>query len=480
MKGHPFQLGAICSMLFLFNASASVLYVDLNSTNPTLPYADWSTAAANIQNAVDAATNGDLVLVTNGIYATGGRLVSGTGDSTISRLAVTKPVTIQSVNGAAVTVIQGYITNGPGAVRCVYLATNATLIGFTLTNGGTFFWGPNITQGGGILCQFVSPPPLRSSSTVSNCVLVGNVAMQGGGAELGTFNNCVFSNNIAQNGGGASDATFNNCLFTGNSASQGGAIFNFAVPVILNNCTVYGNFATNSGGGCYSFTGFSGTNSIVFGNTATNGSNYHRAASGLTMNYCCTVPLPTNGVGNIASDPLFVNPIFGDFHLQSNSPCINSGNNASVSTTRDFDGNPRIVGGTVDIGAYEFQSPSSILSYAWAQQYGLPTDGSADFIDSDGDGMNNWQEWRAGTVPTNALSLLQMLSLTPTNNPSGLVVTWQSVNTRTYYLQSSINLGAQPAFSAIQSNIVGQVGMTSYTDTSATNGGPYFYRVGVQ
>lgn len=191
------------------------------------------------------------------------------------------------------------------------------------------------------------------------------------------------------------------------------------------------------------------------------------------------MPLPASGFGNITNPPLFINTN-NDFHLQSNSPCINSGNNSYVANAIDLDGNPRIVGGTVDIGAYEYKAPSSILSYAWAQQYGLPTDGSADYLDLDATGMKNWQKSIAGLNPTNPASVLAMLPLVNANNSSGVTVNWQSVNTRTYYLQRATNLIAQPAFSALQSNLVGQAGSTSYTDTNAVGGGPFFYRVGVQ
>ncbi|MGH8024879.1 MAG: hypothetical protein ACRED1_14910, partial [Limisphaerales bacterium] len=145
----------------------------------------------------------------------------------------------------------------------------------------------------------------------------------------------------------------------------------------------------------------------------------------------------------------------------------------------DLDGNPRIQGGVVDIGAYEYQAPTSVISYAYLQQYGLPTDGSVDFADLDGARFNVYQDWIAGLNPTNPASVLAMLTPVTTNTATGVTVTWQSVAGIPYNLQRSTNLESQPPFSTLQNNIIGQTNATSYTDGSATNPVPYFYRVGV-
>jgi hypothetical protein len=85
-------------------ASAATLHVWQDSPSPAPPYADWVSAARTIQEAVDVATEGDTVLVTNGVYSTGGRAVQGT---VTNRVAVDRGIILLSVNGPEMTVIEG-------------------------------------------------------------------------------------------------------------------------------------------------------------------------------------------------------------------------------------------------------------------------------------------------------------------------------------------------------------------------------------
>ena len=115
---------------------------------------------------------------------------------------------------------------------------------------------------------------------------------------------------------------------------------------------------------------------------------------------------------------------------------------------RIFAGLDKLVGGTVDMGAYEYQGPSSVISYAWLQQYGLPTDGSVDYADPDGDGMNNYQEFLAGTIPTNSASVLSVQINKPAQMPrgqqfsqmqQGMFLSWNTQPGLTYQVQTTTN-----------------------------------------
>jgi hypothetical protein len=544
--------GGVSATVLIHVVIPPVLYVDSAGTNPVPPYSSWATAATAIQDAVDVASvPGAMVLVTDGIYATGGRALGG---RVVNRVAVDKPLNLRSINGPQVTTIQGYQppgrTYGEDAIRCVYLAGGASLIGFTLTNGAT---SSDDSNGGGVLCggttAIISNCVLTANAaywnggganggtlynctltgnrgdygggayaaTVNNCTLTGNSAFFGGGASDGSLNGCTLTGNSAgTHGGGAWNSTLNNCTLTGNSATQwgGGAadgILNNcrltgnwaasgggAFSATLNNCTLTGNRADSGGGGAMGSTlnnctltgnsaggggGASGAfgdtctlnNCIVYFNTAANGANYD---ANCILSYCCTTPKPGCCADNIAGAPVFVDLAGGNLRLQSNSPCINSGNNAYAPGTTDLDGRARLVGGTVDIGAYEFQGPGLGEFTAWLQQYGLPTDGSADRADPDRDGLNNWQEWRCGTNPTNALSVLRLLSAWPTG--TNMTVTWSSVAGVSYFLERGTNLAVPASFTPVATDLPGQTGTTSCQDTDAPGAGPLFYRVGVR
>ena len=340
----------IASVLVLLcvEATASTFYVDLNSSNPLPPYANISTAANNIQDAVDAATNGDLVLVNDGVYQSGYRvnqdaLSSGlqpkTAPST-NRLVLNKALTVQSVNGPAVTLI-----NGNGVYRCAYLTNGATLSGFTLMNGQAgyitttqsirgFVTVTNDLHGGGAEGTVLIG---GNSSTLSNCILMANVALGNGGGAYGChLINCIISNNVATSGGGAYDSqlfgclvagnyaetnispNFNpgvssvvpgagggiylcsatNCLIANNKAYEGGGVYDATGLV---NCTVVSNVASFFGGVYLNGLSLSpygyAYNCIIYYNAA--GTNANFGTTNLFADHCCTFP-----IGSQKSDDL--------------------------------------------------------------------------------------------------------------------------------------------------------------------------------
>lgn len=389
MKLREVLIGSFLSAAL--TVSAAVRYVNVNNATPSPPFTSWATAATNIQDAVDVAVPGDPIIVTNGVYTTGGRAVFGT---MTNRVAVDKPLTLQSVNGPKFTIIQGYqvpgTTNGDGAIRCVYLTNGASLSGFTLTNGATRAVEESLpfreTTGGGVHCE-VGWPSL--GVTVSNCIIMGNSACNGGGGVYGSgaysgavFVDCELRENTSfYGGGGAADADLYRCVIADNSAVFGGGAcyLGYFMFCRLSNCLLVGNHAERTGGGTYGCDlvnctvtgnaaeetggGVSGfatsvihrfssiTNSIVYANTPDNFVDYY------TLFYkSCTTPLPLSGSDNIPNPPAFVDLVNRNFRLQPDSPCINAGNNAFATGPFDLDGNARVQGGTVDMGAYELQS----------------------------------------------------------------------------------------------------------------------------
>jgi len=66
----------VCCLFWLSLAGlaySETRYVVKDNPNAALPYTNWATAAATIQDALDAAVENDTILVTNGVYDTGGR-----------------------------------------------------------------------------------------------------------------------------------------------------------------------------------------------------------------------------------------------------------------------------------------------------------------------------------------------------------------------------------------------------------------------
>ncbi len=341
------------------------------------PYLRRDTAATNIQDAVDAAVDGDVVLVDDGTYVL---------DRQIE--ITNKAVILRSINGCGAVTIDGNNT-----ARCLHLAFSGAVVdGFTVSGGrGT---------GGGVL--------IDGHGELRNCVIRGNSASG-------------FAGGICCDSGGL----VLNCLVVSNSAGDCGGGLAILMSGTVENCTVSDNNAGSSGGGIYSVgSGESGIrvcNSILYGNLSATGSNYYNSGAGMDYFFCCAAPLVA-GAGNIETPPLFVDAAAGNYRLQEDSPCIDGGTNLAT-ITKDLDEASRPLDGDAngqarwDLGAYEFVHSTA---------------------DTDLDGMRDEYEIIAGTDATNPASCFRITGILPIS--TNLAIEWESVLHRIYSVMTATNL----------------------------------------
>jgi alpha-tubulin suppressor-like RCC1 family protein len=381
---------AVVALGTTFGTPGVVRFVDITSTNPVPPYASWSTAAPDIQDAIDVSTSGGTVLVAPGVY-------------TESVNFYGKAILVTSISGPSNTLI-----NPPAGLAAVTFASgetsNSILCGFEITNGGIYLSDdsgisttPTIMSNWllncGINCAFSAAPfilynTIKGASGAAISLsgggggvpfIEGNIIENNGGGISMDVDSPTIINNVIENNQGDAIGMINECdanIIQNVIVNNTGSGINALVPSVARGPWLINNtFSGNGGNGVY-LTGYISScqivNNIVVGSPAVNltpwyggnppivqfndfsSTNGNVYASGSVSNF--------NDIdGNISTDPLFVSMGNGDLHLQSNSPCVDAGTNAYVMTITDFGGGPRIIGGNVDMGAYEFH-PSHFLA----------------------------------------------------------------------------------------------------------------------
>lgn len=337
----------------------------------------------SIQEGIDAATDGDTVLVASGTYA-------GPGNRDIDFFG--RAVTVRSAQGAVSTTI-----DCEGAGRGFYFhkeeEADSRLEGFTIANGEAADYGggihcasasPTIVDcvienctaeyGGGIRCH-------SSSSSIIGCVIRDNDAEEGGGVDCSESNlnleECTFESNFAINGGGiavvynsyigiylseftgniaeengggvniiSSELTAENTLFNSNIAGYGGAMYSTSsARSYISHCTFSGNEASSLGGAIYCtyHSHYIITSSILWGDSPSEIDVFPGWGTAILYYSNIEGGWPT-GIGSIDADPRFADSEDWDFHLLPDSPCIDTGLEDSVYVDIDGDPRPLIIG----------------------------------------------------------------------------------------------------------------------------------------
>ncbi len=228
MKASLLTLMALSALVVVSLPSAAVT-IDVPDDQPT------------IQAGIDAASYGDTVLVACGTYYEHD-VEMKSGICLLSETGLPECVTIDAQQ-------QGRV------LYCDGVDNQASIAGFTITDGLAAGDSPPGNRGGGIFCQYSSP-------TVTNCTFSANAADgEGGGLfcrddAYPEVSDCTFSENSAENGAGlycadSSYASLTNCAFTSNTASGGGGAAYCAAPssaLVFADCRFSDNNARSGGG----------------------------------------------------------------------------------------------------------------------------------------------------------------------------------------------------------------------------------------
>lgn len=330
---------------------------------------------STIQAAVDAAVNGDTVLVAPGTYVEnvvirGKNIVlTGTYYITGDRSLI------------ASTIIDGSSPINADTASCVLIRggvdSTGVLQGFTLTKGKGTAWNDEHSAGvyreGGGLLVALSSPIIQDNIIKENIVnnLSGIVSTGGGGVRIGDgfvrFYNNVVMNNYARYGAGIvlnyTGGEFKNNIVCANYGSLqygGGSGFwlngGYNRPIVIENNSIADNSSNNSGtsGGIFGYGNVAATirNNVIWRNTSP-GMN-QIIGNSLIVRYC-NVQGGFSGAGNINSDPLFAD---SNYILQPGSPCVDKGDSSVIYNDLPDQGNPSIAkypsrgGLRNDMGAY--------------------------------------------------------------------------------------------------------------------------------
>jgi hypothetical protein len=319
-----------------------------------------------IQMGIDAALNGDTVLVAPAIYTEN---ITFRG----KKIVVTSHYAMdQDTIFMRSTVIDGSNPANPDTASCVRFISGedstSVLQGFTLTGGTGTRWldehgAGTYVEGGGILVALCSP-------TIRNNIIVGNKAARkptgvasagGGGIRCGdgspTIENNIITGNAAYYGGGIvmnyATGTIRNNVITNNVVYQegsapsyggGGIWVNGAGGTVVENNTVAGNSVTGGGvppagrggGMVVSGTSVTARNNVFWGNTQVTGGPIYVGGPAPIVMYN-DVEGGYTGEGNIDADPLFTAP---SYYLDAESPCIDAGDTSAVYNDPEDPFNP--------------------------------------------------------------------------------------------------------------------------------------------